>query len=435
MSISIRKQRIMLNKFNKIFSLHKNEQVKEGGTFNICSLLRKTNDEVNLHSKLIYELINPCGSHAQGNKFFKLFITEALELDLDDIDNNKNIVNREDLTDVNRRIDFTIETSKYLIGIEMKIDAGDQDKQLSDYMKELNRRNTKYKQKKEIKLFYLTKFGDMPSEQSLGSLNKDDICLLSFSLDIEWWLSECIKKTNITKLQESIKQYQEIIHRITGQLPKEINNKMDELIKDKNDIETLHVMTQNYTRLWAKKEVDFWNELYNRVSKMTINKKVNKDNNSLEIDLFSDKEFDYKYDIAYEDKIAKIVEKRHHNHYSSFGLFVNIKYKKHIFKIELYQRDNNYMYLEISLIGSRQANKTKDNKILTSLLEKYGYLGHYTKYKHIEYPELYFYAKDVTEPTFELFDNEKFSFYLTEYTKEIKKAIQLIEDNKAEIIP
>ena len=221
MSISIRKQRIMLNKFNKIFSLHEKKQAKEGGNFNICSLLRRTNDEVNLHSKLIYELINPCGSHAQENKFLKLFITEAL--DLDDIDNNKTIVNREDLTDVNRRIDFTIETSKYLIGIEMKIDAGDQDNQLSDYMKELRRRNSKYKQKKEIKLFYLTKFGDMPSDSSLSTLNKEDISLLSFSLDIEWWLSECIKKTNITKLQESIKQYQEIIHRITGQLPKEIN--------------------------------------------------------------------------------------------------------------------------------------------------------------------------------------------------------------------
>ena len=90
-------------------------------------------------------------------------------------------------------------------------------------MKELRRRNSKYKQKKEIKLFYLTKFGDMPSDSSLSTLNKEDISLLSFSLDIEWWLSECIKKTNITKLQESIKQYQEIIHRITGQLPKEIN--------------------------------------------------------------------------------------------------------------------------------------------------------------------------------------------------------------------
>ena len=430
MYISIRKQRIMLNKFNKIFSLHKKEQVKEGGNFNICSLLRKTNDEVNLHSKFIYELLNPSGSHSQGDKFLQLFIKEALELNIDDAINSKVIVNREDLTDVNRRIDFTIETSNYIIGIEMKIDAGDQDNQLSDYMKELRRRNSKYKQKKEIKLFYLTKFGDMPSDSSLSTLNKEDISLLSFSLDIEWWLSECIKKTNITKLQESIKQYQEIIHRITGQLPKEINNKMDELVKDKNDIETLHVMTQNYTRLWAKKEVDFWNELYNRVGKMTINKKVNKDNNSIEIDLFSDKENDYKYDITYEDKIAKIVEKRHHNHYSSFGLFVDIKYKKHVFKIEFYQRDNDYMYLEINLIGQRGAYK--NNKVLDCLLEENNYI--YSR-KCIEYPELYFYAKDVTEPTFELFDDEKFSFYLTEYTKEIKKAMQLIEDNKAEIIP
>lgn len=137
MYISIRKQRIMLNKFNKIFSLHKKEQVKEGGNFNICSLLRKTNDEVNLHSKFIYELLNPSGSHSQGDKFLQLFIKEALELNIDDAINSKVIVNREDLTDVNRRIDFTIETSNYIIGIEMKIDAGDQDNQLSDYMKEL----------------------------------------------------------------------------------------------------------------------------------------------------------------------------------------------------------------------------------------------------------------------------------------------------------
>ena len=68
MSISIRKQRIMLNKFNKIFSLHEKKQVKEGGNFNICSLLRRTNDEVNLHSKLIYELINTFAT-ARHNKF------------------------------------------------------------------------------------------------------------------------------------------------------------------------------------------------------------------------------------------------------------------------------------------------------------------------------------------------------------------------------
>ena len=124
-----------------------------------------------------------------------------------------------------------------------------------------------------------------------------------------------------------------------------------------------------------------------------------------------------------------IVEKKNHNHHSCFVLFINIEYKKHIFEISFYQRDGYAMYLQINLFGSRGA--CKDNKAMISLLDKngYSYQG-----KWIEYPELIFYAKDISEPTFELFDEEKFSFFLTEYTKEIKKALQLIEDNKTEII-
>jgi hypothetical protein len=88
------------------------------------------------------------------------------------------------------------------------------------------------------------------------------------------------------------------------------------------------------------------------------------------------------------------------------------------------------MYIEINLIGQRGAYKS--NKILENLLENNGYIY---KWKCIEYPELKFYAKDVSEPTFDIFDDDKFSFYLTEYTKKIKKAMQMIEDNKNEIIP
>jgi len=37
--------------------------------FNIFSILLKSSDEVNLHSKFIYELINPNGSHQQHETF------------------------------------------------------------------------------------------------------------------------------------------------------------------------------------------------------------------------------------------------------------------------------------------------------------------------------------------------------------------------------
>jgi hypothetical protein len=71
-----KRKRKILNRVQKVYDKYHKLKIQEGGTFNICSLLRKTNDEVNLHSKFIYELINPNGSHYQGEKFLKLFIIE-----------------------------------------------------------------------------------------------------------------------------------------------------------------------------------------------------------------------------------------------------------------------------------------------------------------------------------------------------------------------
>jgi hypothetical protein len=44
--------------------------------FNIFTLLHKASDEVNLHSKFIYELLNPKGTHSQGRLFLDLFLKE-----------------------------------------------------------------------------------------------------------------------------------------------------------------------------------------------------------------------------------------------------------------------------------------------------------------------------------------------------------------------
>ena len=112
--------------------------------FNIFSILRLERNEVKTHSYFIYELLNPQGTHNQGDIFTKLFMQTVLGLD-DDSDIK---VKREDLTSKNRRIDFTIQTSKYQIGIEMKIDAGDKDEQLSDYFDELEHRAN---QQQEVK--------------------------------------------------------------------------------------------------------------------------------------------------------------------------------------------------------------------------------------------------------------------------------------------
>ena len=57
------------NKYNKLNS-------EKAYDFNIFTLILKSGDEVNLHNKFIYELLNPKGSHSQGRLFLDLFLKE-----------------------------------------------------------------------------------------------------------------------------------------------------------------------------------------------------------------------------------------------------------------------------------------------------------------------------------------------------------------------
>ena len=45
--------------------------------------------EVDTHSAFIYELINPNGTHFQGNKYFEIFIEEVLNIKDFDFNNVK----------------------------------------------------------------------------------------------------------------------------------------------------------------------------------------------------------------------------------------------------------------------------------------------------------------------------------------------------------
>jgi len=124
---------------------HKAIQRINGENFNIFSILKLETKEVKTHSNFIYELLNPNGSHNQGDVFLKLFLKQVLTKK-----EYKNIgsiikVEAETLTDENRRIDFTIATSNIFIAIEMKINARDKEKQLSDYHRNIQNQKDKTK--------------------------------------------------------------------------------------------------------------------------------------------------------------------------------------------------------------------------------------------------------------------------------------------------
>ena len=231
-----------------------------GENFNIFSILDMERKEVDTHSKFIYELLNPNGSHGQGELFLQLFLSSVLNLP----DENVCAVKREDLTRYagrNRRIDFVIESKEHQIGIEMKIDARDQEAQLKDYKKELEKR---CKGTQKPKLYYLTLTGYEAGEKSTeGKLKAEkDYTLISFETDILNWLEECIEKSaTIPSLREGLVHYRNLIKKLTNKLPKEMEEEMERLIRDPKDVEAMQKIAEEYPRLWAKKEKAFWEAL------------------------------------------------------------------------------------------------------------------------------------------------------------------------------
>jgi len=122
-------------------------------SFNIFSILRKSNDEVNLHSKFIYELLNPNGSHKQGRVFLDIFLREiGIEFYAIEIFREK------------FNIDILIKSKKEVIILENKIETTDHSQQLSSYLKTMQYQGYK---DENIYIVYLTLFGDEPTETSI----------------------------------------------------------------------------------------------------------------------------------------------------------------------------------------------------------------------------------------------------------------------------
>ena len=212
-----------------------------GENFNVFKILKVGTKEVRLHSAFITELLNPKGSHGQGDVFLKLFIevvnnsaTSVEQKDDQSEDKYKKInkfntntaeANKEkniglindDYTE-GGRIDIVIE-SKYLdngqaIIIENKIDAKDEKHQLLRYFNYKKGKNVDYY------LFYLTLKGTDPSILSTGEgLTKNEhYANLSYEKDILIWLMKCQKEAvKLPILRETIEQYINLIKHLTGQ--------------------------------------------------------------------------------------------------------------------------------------------------------------------------------------------------------------------------
>lgn len=242
-----------------------------GEDFNLFQILGIETAEVKTHSKFLAELLNPKGSHLQGDIFLKLFINYLNNVNVESenvlIDeNNKIILNSEKsnieiekhIGKVNEneggRIDIAIiDSENNLIAIENKIYAGEQDKQLLRYLNF----GSKFS---KFHLLFLTLDGGESS-----TLKKEDgiYYSVSYKKHIIEWLELCKKEAvNLPILRETIGQYINLIKKLTNQTT---NFKMAEDIQKiiLNNLEESKLIADNYN----KSILIFCNEILEEVKR------------------------------------------------------------------------------------------------------------------------------------------------------------------------
>ncbi len=407
----------------------KYESIKKvnGESFNIFSILNMERDEVKTHSYFIYELLNHQGSHNQGDIFLKLFLEQILEdKEYGDLLN----VEREALTSKGRRIDFIIETSSYLIGIEMKIDADDQENQLYDYMNELKLRRNKKHKVQEIELFYLTLTGYEASEKSTNGLKESkDYHNISFYYDVHAWIEKCIEKSaTIPTIREGLVHYRNLIRKITNKIPNKMEEDMKNIIKEPKDVEAMQSIVEYYPKMWAEKEMEFWDELWDTLVKVSSKYKFElEDPFNIWLDE-SNKEF------SIEEIIENILWRREKSNYS-VGFLLKKEYSKN-YILELWiDKEIDKSTIAQTLLFEKNQEKFLNNSIV-NICDEMGFSGKNgkSKYRLIREKISFFGRYQSEEPTYELFDDKIFENYINTVSNEVTEILRLINRHENKIL-
>lgn len=177
----------------------------DNDTFNIFTVLGVETKEVIL-CRLLRELLDPRGSHRLGEKPLLLFVQDVLGYrNCNESEAKKAKVIAEETIVDNRRVDLVIRTGEKTIPIEVKVWAGDQDAQLSDYY-------NYYRSNGLNCIFYLTPTGWPPSAKSRGDLQVGkEIRLLSFDKNIKPWLKSLIPYCEHESVRICVEQFTEVI--------------------------------------------------------------------------------------------------------------------------------------------------------------------------------------------------------------------------------
>lgn len=198
---------LLLNQAGSLVRETEAKLAASGELFNIFSITRIERAEVNTHSAMIAELLNPKGRHGQGECFLERFLA-TMGFDYEgSISDAK--VNKEQFFAGYGRVDVVIHLRDHLILIENKIDAPDGNQQLKRY-NDIGKAS-----RKPWQLWYLTKKGTQAHANSHCGVSYRQ---LSYQEHILGWLEQCISISTATPaLQHALTQYKHLVQKITGQ--------------------------------------------------------------------------------------------------------------------------------------------------------------------------------------------------------------------------
>lgn len=228
----IKNYQLLLKQATLIYEKH---EAGRKEPFNVFTVLRKASDEVNLHSRFLFALLDYQSSDTKRQNLKDFLQTVGIE----EFEQDGVKIRRE-----YRHIDILIsnEATKQAVVIENKIEHKDESKQLQRYYNTL-----KGEGYSDIHLLYLTPDGRDPSKDSVGDLRYQTI---SYRDDLLPWLKCCqMYAYEEPELRESIAQYIHLIRKLTGtDFEEAYMNELQDLLSEKNNLIIAHDLNEAMTR-------------------------------------------------------------------------------------------------------------------------------------------------------------------------------------------
>nr|WP_300817068.1 PD-(D/E)XK nuclease family protein [uncultured Acetatifactor sp.] len=181
---------------------------QETPAYNILAAIGEERDEAHIHSKIIYFLLDRTYDEDGENDFLKFFLRE-IQIPEQYIGGPWRVCREQAFE--GGRIDFVMESEKFCAAIEMKIDAGDGERQLERYDMFCRKKGKAYR------IYYLTLNGSAPDRQSVGSMDSQRLFLISFRKEILDWLKRCMDTAREGSYRYTfLKQYDAAVRHMTG---------------------------------------------------------------------------------------------------------------------------------------------------------------------------------------------------------------------------